>query len=55
MAVTGYFLNQEWEYREILLGIEPLYGSHTGTNLSSAPFDLLQQHRLPTGYSRSQL
>jgi hypothetical protein len=46
MAVTGYFLDQHWEYREILLGFEPLSGSHTGVNLSEVVLKLLQQHKI---------
>jgi hypothetical protein len=30
MAVTGYLINQDWNYREILLVFEPVHGSHTG-------------------------
>lgn len=46
MAVTGYFIDQDWNYREVLLGFEPLYGTHSGTNLSSVLFGLLQQHQI---------
>ncbi|CRL30059.1 unnamed protein product [Penicillium camemberti] len=46
MAVTGYFLDQHWEYREILLGFQPLSGSHTGVNLSEVVLKLLQQHKI---------
>lgn len=46
MAVTGYFLDQHWEYREILLGFQPLSGSHTGANLSEVVLKLLQQHKI---------
>ena len=46
MAVTGYFIDQEWNYREILLGFEPLQGSHTGVNLGAVLFELLQQHHI---------
>ena len=44
MAVTGYFIDADWNYREILLGFEPLHGTHTGVNLGSVLFDLLQKH-----------
>jgi hypothetical protein len=44
MAVTGYFINEDWNYREILLGFEPLHGTHTGVNLSSVLLNLLQKH-----------
>jgi hypothetical protein len=33
MAIIGYFLNESWEYREVLLGFEPLSGPHSGENL----------------------
>jgi hypothetical protein len=46
MAVTGYFLDQEWNYREILLGIEPLHGSHAGAYLSSVLLTLLEKHQI---------
>lgn len=44
MAITGYFIDDEWNYREILLGFEPLHGSHSSANLSAILFDLLQQY-----------
>jgi hypothetical protein len=44
MAVTGYFLDNDWEYREVLLGFEPLSGTHSGLNLSEVLMRLLQQH-----------
>lgn len=43
MAVTGYFIDEDWNYREILLGFEPLHGTHTGVNLSSVLLDLLRK------------
>jgi hypothetical protein len=46
MAVTGYFLDQDWNYREILLGFEPLHGTHSGVNLSSVLLGILQQHQI---------
>ena len=46
MAITGYFIDADWNYREILLGFEPLHGTHTGVNLGSVLFDLLQKHRI---------
>jgi hypothetical protein len=30
MAVSGYFIDSEWEYREVLLDFKPLEGEHTG-------------------------
>lgn len=46
MAITGYFIDQDWNYREILLAFEPLHGSHSGANLSTVLLDLLQQHQI---------
>ena len=45
-AVTGYFIDQDWNYREILLSFEPLHGTHSGINLSAVLLDLLQQHSI---------
>ncbi|KAA8643858.1 uncharacterized protein ATNIH1004_010633 [Aspergillus tanneri] len=44
MAITGYFLDQGWNYREILLGFEPLHGTHNGSNLSLVLFEILQAY-----------
>jgi hypothetical protein len=44
MAITGYFLDQDWNYCEVLLGFEPLHGSHTGENLSKTVLQLLEDH-----------
>jgi hypothetical protein len=44
MAITGYFLDQEWNYCEVLLGFEHLHGSHTGGNLSETVIQILRQH-----------
>ncbi|KAJ5460955.1 uncharacterized protein N7458_002507 [Penicillium daleae] len=46
IAITGYFIDQEWNYRELLLGFKPLYGSHTGAYLSTVLLDLLEKHRI---------
>lgn len=46
MAITGYFIDIDWHYREILLGFEPLHGSHKGTDLSVVLLDLLRKHKI---------
>lgn len=46
MAITGYFLDKDWEYREILLGFEPLHGSHTGSNLSAVVIGILNNYQI---------
>ena len=48
MAVTGYFIDTDWQYQEVLLGFEPLHGSHTGAYLSKVLQDVLQQHNIET-------
>jgi hypothetical protein len=46
MAVTGYFLDQDWNYCEVLLGFEPLDGPHSGARLSETVIKILQQHNI---------
>ena len=46
MAVTGYFIDNDWNYREILLGFKPLHGIYTGVNLSLVLLNLLRKHRI---------
>jgi len=44
MAITGYFLDQDWNYCEVLLGFEHIQGSHTGANLSETVIRIFQDH-----------
>jgi hypothetical protein len=46
MAVTGYFLDEHWEYRQILLGFEPLEGQHTRENLASALSSVITRYEI---------
>lgn len=46
MAVTGYFIDTDWVYREVLLGFKPLHGTHTGVNLSAVLMKTLTEHRI---------
>ncbi|QVM12424.1 hypothetical protein D8B26_007053 [Coccidioides posadasii str. Silveira] len=39
MAINGYYITKDWEYREHLLGFESLEGAHTGKNMA----EILQQ------------
>jgi hypothetical protein len=41
MAITGYFIDADWAYQEVLLGFKPLHGSHTGLNLSGILLETL--------------
>jgi hypothetical protein len=46
MAVTRYFLDTDWNYRELLLRFEPLSGTYSGVNLSAILLQLLQKYNL---------
>ncbi|KAL3258479.1 hypothetical protein ABHI18_006016 [Aspergillus niger] len=46
MAITAYFIDSDWNYRELLLGFEPLHGPHSGSNLSDVLLDLLRDRHL---------
>jgi len=46
MAITSYFLDQNWDYREVLLGFDPLEGTHTGLNLGLVLTDTLQKYQI---------
>ena len=46
MAITVYFIDKEWNYREMLLGFEPLHGPHTGVNLCDVLLQLLRERQL---------
>jgi hypothetical protein len=46
MAITAYFLDRNWDYREVLLGFEPLSGTHSGVNLGEVVVRTLQQHQI---------
>ncbi|KAJ5316470.1 hypothetical protein N7476_006777 [Penicillium atrosanguineum] len=44
MAITGYFIDTDWRYQEVLLGFKPVYGSHIGANLSGVLLQTLIEH-----------
>jgi hypothetical protein len=44
LAINGYFIDSEWRYREVLLGFEPLSGSHSGFNLAPILKDVLHKY-----------
>ena len=46
MAITAYFLDRNWDYREVLLAFKPLSGTHSGANLSEIVVQTLQQHQI---------
>src|SRR2546421_12339640 len=44
MAVTEYYIDENWQYREALLGFEPLTGTHSGPNLAVILRHVLEKH-----------
>jgi hypothetical protein len=46
MAITGYFIDQDWNYHEVLLRFKHLYGSYTGSNLSNTVIQILQHYKI---------
>jgi hypothetical protein len=46
IAITGYFIDTDWVYREVLLGFKPVYGTHSGSNLSRILLETLLEHKL---------
>jgi hypothetical protein len=44
MAITGYFIDRDWVYREVLLDFKPIHGTHSGANLSNALIETLLMH-----------
>jgi hypothetical protein len=44
MAITEYFINEEWNYCKVLFGFEYLQGSHTGAHLSETVIRILQEY-----------
>jgi hypothetical protein len=46
LAVMCYYISDSWEYREALLGFEPLSGQHTGRNLAEVVEAVLARHDL---------
>jgi hypothetical protein len=46
MAITGYFINIDWVYREVLLNFKPLYSAHIGANMSGVLLETLIDHNI---------
>jgi len=44
MAITGYFVDIDWVYHEILLGFMPVHGQHTGAHLAEVLLGVLSDH-----------
>jgi hypothetical protein len=46
MAITGYFISDNFQHHEILLAFPHVPGSHTGENLAKVVLDVLARHNL---------
>lgn len=44
LAVIGYFIDKDWQMREVLLGFEHLEGPHAGRNLAEAVVNVLRKY-----------
>ena len=46
MVITGYFIDIDWSYREVLLGFKPLEGTYTSANLSGVLLQILTDYNI---------
>lgn len=46
MAIVATFIDKQWEYREALIGFEPLDGAHTGKELATIVRRVISQYKL---------
>lgn len=46
MAITGYYIDSDWNYREVLLGFETLHETNFGANLSTILMYKLEKHQV---------
>ena len=46
MAITGYFIDTNWQYREVLLGFEHLEGNYTGQSLAQTLDSILAKYNI---------
>jgi len=46
LAISGYFISDDWDYHEILLGFKPLRGKHSGENLANYVVETLDFHNI---------
>ena len=46
LAIVGYWITDDWELKEILLGFEQIRGAHTGENLADLVGDVLKRYRI---------
>jgi hypothetical protein len=51
LAVNGYYINDDWQLKEVLLDFVPLRGSHTGDSMATEVLQILRE----TGTTRKLL
>jgi len=44
LALAGYWITDDWDLREVLLGFEQIHGAHTGENLAELVGDVLKRY-----------
>jgi len=44
LAISGYFISDNWDYHEVLLAFKPLRGRHSGENLANYVMKTLEFH-----------
>lgn len=46
LAILGYFITDDWEYKEVLLAFHPLHGKHSGRTLARVVAQVLREYRI---------
>ena len=46
LAVLGYYVTDDWELKEVLLGFEQIKGAHTGMNLAMIIEEVLNRYQI---------
>jgi hypothetical protein len=44
LAIASYFIDEGWRLREVVLGFEPIEGTHTGQKIGEILMGVLQKH-----------
>jgi hypothetical protein len=45
-AILGYFITNDWEYKEVLLAYHPLHGKHSGKSLANLVAQTLREYEV---------
>lgn len=46
LGVTAHWIDKEWHQKELVIGFEPLHGTHTGENLAEALANVIERFNL---------